>query len=662
MPRPVRQPALIGVALLAGAAALWLYWPTLRLPLIYDTLLHIRIAGELNLATVWLPTEAFGFYRPLTFAPMLLIERLFGGYPAWLLQANNVAQHALNAGLLAALSQRLWPAWPRALAAGALFAFFPFSYQAVAVYGHNVHPALAGLALLGLHSYLTAVAHPRPARWRLLTAALFALMLLTHETAVLFGALAAPAHWIYRPDNLARLWDARQRPFPAGLRALLRQPWLWFLLAGGLYLIAYQFLPISRAPQNATAAGGSLGLSSLYLLQAAVFPLAWFARLAPGVSGAVWVTGSGALLLAWSAWRLRRADERRALLLAWSWWGLASALLAVTLTTNYLLHGPRLLYLSSVGVALLWAILLTPPTAEKAGTRAGAIRRWGGAGVLLFILAGSARFVQARLADYARLTEPVAAAARTLAQRPSDGVLLVNLPQWLETRSRTFPVGVEFAAMLGDYLFVEELIWHNVGGAGRPVWAVVEPALLASPPYAYHAHGQHVWEELAIDRATAVFITSYETPGPQTRYRGAAAPAAAAPAVPLAAFGHYDLWEARAALCGDALTISTAWRPRGDSLPKTTSLFMHVVDGDGRLLAQADGPPLGLRPGLLPVPAGWRLVDARTLTLPETAVAAAVLVGEYDYVSGARSPAADNNQQPLPADAWRLLIGSENCD
>jgi len=127
------------MALLVAGSAVILYWPTLHLPLIYDSLLHIRVATELDLVTVWLPTETFGFYRPLTFLPMLIIRGWFGYYPAWLLHGLNVGQHALNALLLFALSWRLWrkPGW--SVAAGLLLALFPFAYQAVAVYGHNVH-------------------------------------------------------------------------------------------------------------------------------------------------------------------------------------------------------------------------------------------------------------------------------------------------------------------------------------------------------------------------------------------------------------------------------------------------------------------------------------------------------------------------------------------
>ncbi len=143
-------------AVFTAIIAIILYWPSLRLPVIYDSLLHIRISDDLTLANVWLPTQKFGFYRPLTFVPLILIQKLFGAYPNWLLHGLNVAQHGLNAALLFLLAWRLWHNWTRAFIVGLLFALFPFSFQAIAVYGHNVHPATTGLILLGLHTYLKA--------------------------------------------------------------------------------------------------------------------------------------------------------------------------------------------------------------------------------------------------------------------------------------------------------------------------------------------------------------------------------------------------------------------------------------------------------------------------------------------------------------------------
>ncbi|VAW31833.1 hypothetical protein MNBD_CHLOROFLEXI01-4911, partial [hydrothermal vent metagenome] len=524
--RPFLLSALL-VMLLAG----WLYWPTLQLPLIYDTLLHIRIASGLTLGSVWLPTEAFGFYRPMTFFPMLIIQQLFNGYPAWLLHANNVAQHAANAGLLAYLSWRLWADWRRAFAAGAIFATFPFAYQAVAVYGHNVHPAIVGLVLLGLHGYLTAVSHPNPRKWWFATIFTFLLMLLTHETAVLFGGFAALVQLNAQPVA------------PKQCRQFLRQPWLWFLLAGLAYLIIYQFLPISRAPQVA-ATGNSLWLNGLYLLQAAVFPFAWFAHLLPNVSGAAVTLVSGGIVVAFSAWLAwKKPAWRLPLLLAWGWWGAASLLIGLALPTDYLLRGPRLLYLGGVGVALLWANLLAAVWNGRSTKSWGQPLLW--AAILLFILGSSGRFVRGKLQEYVQLTEPVRLMQSVLNNAPADDeVVLVNLPQWLEKPPATYAVGVEFVSMLGGYLFAEELIDANVAGK-HPVWAVGLPELQSSPAYTFGIHNQHSWPPLAANKTRHVFITQFAPTQPETGYTGRLLPlTAVSQPTPIAQFDPYTLTSA----------------------------------------------------------------------------------------------------------------------
>lgn len=662
MPAKLTRSPLLFSILLATLLAGWLYWPSVHLPLIYDTLLHIRIAGGLDFATVWLPTEAFGFYRPMTFFPMLVIKQLFDGYPAWLLHGNNVVQHALNAGLLAWLSWRLWPDWRRALAAGAIFAVFPFSYQAVAVYGHNVHPAITGLMLLGLHTYLTAVAHPSPRKWHSITWVLFVLIVLTHETAVLFGGFAALVQICAQPELLIK-W-----------RPLLRQPWRWYLLAGAAYLVIYQFLPISRAPQAAEV-GRDLWLNGLYLLQAAVFPIAWFAHLLPTISGQLLTTVGAGLVLAasgWLAWY--KPAWRGPLLLAGGWWGATSLLLAITLPTDYLLRGPRLLYLGSVGVALLWAQLLAgvwawtlTPTLSLKGEGADS-RPLSGRGlgrglvwtaVLAFILLTSGHFVRTKLAEYAKLTEPLT----VLKQTPmlDDEIVLINLPQWLDVPPNRYAIGVEFVTMLGDYLFVEELIAANLPGE-HPVWAVSLPELQSSQSYAYGTQDQHERPGTFNHHTRHYFITSYLPDGPQTTYTGYVLPQQAQPPIPppnpIAQFEAYLLTGATAQACDGRIQVQLRWLEGRNAVAETTSVFVQVLGEDGRLLAQADGPPLGVRPGLLNAPVDSLLYDWRQITLAEeeTAVPQTVLVGVYDFASGARQPAADAVGQPLADDAWRVPV------
>ena len=639
------------VVLLAG----WLYWPTLQLPLIYDTLLHIRIVGDLNWATVWLPTDTFAFYRPMTFFPMLIIEQLFGSYPAWLLHSNNVVQHAANAGLLAWLSWRLWPDWRRAVAAGVIFAVFPFAYQAVTIYGHNVHPAITGFILVGLHCYLTAVSSPSPRKWWGLTWGLFGVMLLTHETAVLFGLFAALVQINAQPAAFDRWWQwLRQMNW----RPLLRLPWLWFLLAGAAYTILYQFLPISRSPQAATV-GNSLWLNALYLWQAAVFPLAWFAHLLPTVSGQTVTLVALGLVLAgsiWLAWQ--RPVWRRPLLLGWGWWAAASLLIGIALPTDYLLRGARLLYLSSVGVALLWATLLAGLWRDRSAKNSWvSLGTW--TAVLGFILITSGQFVQTKLNEYEKLTEPVRVWQDHLHPFPGADVVFVNLPQWLDVPPQTYAVGVEFVSMLGDYLFVEELTEANSGNYGA-TWAVAVPELQSQTAVAYGVHAQHSWPPFT-EPARFIFITNYEDGQPQTRFAGSLTHLAEIGDLwREAQLGAYDFFGATADACQDRVKVKLIWASRLGDIADTTSVFVQVLAEDGRLLAQADGPPLGIRPSLLAASPDWLLSDEREIMLPEgeTAVPHTVLVGVYNFATGERSLATDAAGEPLPDNAWRIPVAS----
>ncbi len=639
-PEPPRRPP--ADALLAGGLlALLLYAPVLRLPLIYDTLLHIRIAKGLDFATVWLPTEAFGFYRPLTFLPLLVVRALFGGYPAGLLQGMNLAQHAANPILLAWLSWRLYGDRRRALVAGLLLAVFPFAYQAVAVYGHNVHPATANLILLGLHAALSAVREAGRRRrigWAA-TAACFVLALLSHESAILFGPLA----WL-------TVWSSGRS---ATARGLLRPPraFLAFTFAGMLYAGVYQFLPITRAPQAGGGPSGDLWPRLLYLGQDLAYPFTQLAHRLPDLSAMAVVAGGLALtgLLAVVAWR---APARRASLLAGlGWWAMASLVIAVPLSADYLLHGPRLLYLGGVGLALFWATLVTALDRLPAGGRVVFV-----VAVIAFV-GSNALLVRARLGDYKQLTASVTAARAAAADRPEDeGLLLINLPAWIGPPRSAFPVGAELAAMLGPYLFVEELTEQNGIGA-RPAWASAVPDLLARPDYPYAVHGQTPLAAVLAGLGPAgahVVITRYADAGPLPDAAGrlrAREPGRAA----VALLGPYALIAAEATGCDGEVQTRLTWQQAGPAAPEPThSIFVQALDGAGAVAGQADGPPLGLRPDLLPLGDAWEAHDTRRLAAPG---AQSVLVGVYDYTTGRRLPAR-TARGALPDEALRLPVAA----
>ncbi|MCP5095396.1 MAG: hypothetical protein GY943_07585 [Chloroflexi bacterium] len=641
----LRRYALILSVFTAVSLSLWLYWPTLSYPLIYDTLLHIRITGTLDFSNVWLPTEAFGFYRPLTFFPMLVVQRLFGYYPGWLMHGLNVGQHALNVGLLVWLSWRLWQNGRLAFLTGLLFALFPFSYQAIAVYGHNVHPTTAGLILFGCHTYLTAWRQKRPFWWSI-TLICFILSLLSHESAVLFGGFVALVQW-----NEDQKWPA----FSLKTVSPRQSPWLIFLLLGAAYLIGYQFLPLTRPPDSGAFDLENLWIRAMYLLQAIIYPLAWLGNRLPIENAAPIIVGGTAVLLAWIGWLGRRVQNRLPLLLGFGWTGAAYMLIAIPLSTDYLLHGPRLLYLGSVGVALLWGVLLDR-LFEMASFR------WLGVGVgtavTAFILISSTLFIQERLNAYAQLTSPVEVVENVMKTRSSEaGVVLVNLPEWLDPGENRYPVGVEFVSMLGHYLFVDELMVNNLNDS-YPVAAVSIPEKLAETPYHYSVHAQTALD--AVDFSTIeqhLFVTSYGDTGLETVHTGWVGGETAV-STPLAFFAPYQLLQADAIACGATTNISLTWQPTSEVVSPTTSVFVQVLDQNGQLIAQSDGPPLGVRPDMIVGEGRRPLTDLRTLDTANQTVTA-VLVGVYDYVNGERFLAKDAQNNPLPDNAVQLWI--ENC-
>lgn len=93
----------------------------------------------------------------------------------------------------------------------------------------------------------------------------------------------------------------------------------------------------------------------------------------------------------------------------------------------------------------------------------------------------------------------------------------------------------------------------------------------------------------------------------------------------------------------DGERVRLFWHAAGPT-PTPLTVFLHLVDGAGRLVAQADGPPAG---GALPTDAwlpGEQLLDERRL--PLTGVPPGdyrLLAGLYDPVTGKRVPLADGS-------------------
>ncbi len=613
----------------AGAiVAATLYLPTLKLPLIYDTLLHFRIAEDLDWLSVWLPTTAFGFYRPLVFLPFIFLECWFDSIvPAWTLHALNVGQHALNAALLGWLVLRLWGDWRQGALAGIFLALFPFSYPAVAVFGNNVHLAITTLMLLGVFVYLSWLDSGGERKSTLFWVWLiFIIGIFTNEFAVLFGGFALLTAW------QRKIW------LPKSAFA--------FILAGAFYAGIYQFFPITRAPQ-AIEPGFNLTAKALYLGQTFAYPVSWLTHRIPGIPVPSAVAVAVGLMALWISWSARQREARLPLLWGLGWFGAVALLLALTLPKNYLFHGSRLLYLGSVGLAVCVALLVSPPQQPENGGR----RNFLSGALFLSIFASNALFVLNRLDAYARLTSVVEVAQANY--QPGSNILWVNLPQWLAPPRNSYPVGAEYVAMLGDHLFVEELTGAN--GLPREARAIVVPDLMRTWEYGYGLHTQHQPADVAFsDAPWQLFVVDMEEGGAVTaRNAGMLRPNTAAQ--PIAHFGAFQLLAASGYQCGGEIRLQLEWRLWEQAVP-TSSVFAQAFSGT-ELVAQLDQPPLGLPPNLLGMPIGWEMSETRLM--PASSPGDSILVGVYDFVTGERYSGVDPDGAPLADNGYRIEI--EQC-
>ncbi|MDJ0753265.1 MAG: hypothetical protein QNJ45_07095 [Ardenticatenaceae bacterium] len=629
------------------------YWPILSLPNIYDTLLHTQLADDLTLGTLWLPNEDFGFYRPLVFLPLVLLQNLVG-YPAGFLQLLNLGQHALNVWLLTILVRRLGGRREPALIAGLLFALFPFGYQALAIYGNNAYLTVTGAILLGLLLTLTDL----PRRRLIWAAAAVQLAgFLVHETAGLMLGLVV----IWIGLRLQTTDHRPQRGFLKSVVSTLKSFWPVAMVWVG-YLLFYMALPRGGGPLL-DYGGNALWPKLLLFLQTLGYPFAWFAHIFPNLSAQFVILFSVILTVGLALWAWWRLPEMRSLLLwGFGWWVAASLLVGITLPTYYIADGARLLYPGAAGLAIFWGVLLSPKSVKRPDPV-----RWVLLGGLAFVLLSGGRFIRQMIGYYQMVSEPVKTLKQELGGRFSDpsyeDAILVNLPQWVSPPRNTYAIGTEFAPFMGDHLFAAELLQAN--GIPFPLAASMDistevtilnvPDLRSETPYNLGLYTLLAEEAVPIDAGGRVFVSKYDEDGIQTIATGFILSAADDAADSAAgSIGPYTFLSGQAQLCDGRLEVNLTLQPEAE-IPSTLSLFVQAV-GDNGVIDQADGPPLDLPPGR--IEGNRRLRDLRLLDVGDQ-VPAAVLVGAYDFTSGVRFPAVDQWGEAQPENAW--VVPVEAC-
>jgi hypothetical protein len=639
--------ALIAVAALAGT--LFLYHEAIGLPFFFDDMIHLRWLDWHALPSIWTTAEGLGYYRPLTMSVWKVDGLLFGDNDPGRLHSLSLMLHALNSVLAAGIAWRALRGKGKAIYAllvALFFVSYPFSYQAVPSTSSLSKPLIATLTLASVLLYWEA--RRRHSAWLTALSVLAAFLApFAYETGVMVP-LAILAVEV--------LGKARQE--------FDRLHWLPILFVVLVWGIA---LPVVVLLEPET--GASLGLPSLhdlwhngvYFLQGLIFPIAPVATPLGGfllvdeyiLLAAIELGVLGGLLLFYR-W-VRRMDV---FWYALSWYVVAVLPLWFMLDFSYVITSPRILYLGAMGSALLWAgmpILLWLKFPTRWWSRMLAVA------TVLAVLLFNTAYVRQKM----ELAEEVAGLlwqAVQIAEEegPSASLLYLNVPVWVAPKEATYRVGTEGLTFIPDYVRVQDFVYVNAGQEPAIGAWMFDPAKRDWRAYIGYAGDGLDWDGLAqqIRQADGVYLPIYPADGLRFVEAGALEKPGSltgSDAAP-ARFGDgIDLVKHVVRAADGELTVHLWWHAQ-DVPEQDMTVFLHVYNGAGQLVAQADGYPLlGLYP-----PSRWQagdlVRDVRRATLPESAVEGSytLAVGWYDPATGQRLPAFDQQGEPVANDAVQL--------
>ncbi|MFZ0547230.1 MAG: hypothetical protein WAM60_17415 [Candidatus Promineifilaceae bacterium] len=629
------------------------YGDALRLPFFFDDFVHLPYVDAYSLREMWQTAGSLAYYRPLSFTIWKIMYLVVGHHSPFLQHALNLLLHTVNGFMVGWLFWRLEIGGRRTMAGGflsaTLFLLFPFSYQAVPWIGSMSHLLVTSLILLALVGYW----HGREGDgrlWYVLSLAAAALAPFAHENGVLVGPLVA----------LVELTEPAQRE---AWRRTTGRVALWSLPA--LLWLPVWWLAPKAVSGTVTIRGGEAMLQNvLYFLQGLAYPLTqlggWLHQhgmndlAAAGVLSAV-ALGSAAGILV-----ITRAGRRA--LLPWLWYAVTMLPAVLFLSFDYVINGPRLLMLASVGAAWLWTdVIVTIVKNDRTSVRDFVQLGWFRlltAVFLLIVLVQNGRFIQERMTIHQTLgnvyNEVVEIASQ--ANQQDQTAVFINLPSWITPGTATYAVGHEGVQFWPDYAQPHTLASVTTGQPAD-IALFRNEAIRPEMPYFYGVSGQAAdWPSLATNDA-AVFVADYQPQAINLRPVGILGVEESAIA-PVATFnqGQIILEATKTAPSGDGTAVRLTWHVT-EPPPESLTVFVHVIDASGQLLLQADGDPLA---GSFPLgqwPAGLTAEDQRYI--PISGEGLQVLVGLYDRNSGERWTAETATGESWPDNAVRFSIAPD---
>jgi hypothetical protein len=581
-----RYHAWVG-AFITAALVLICYGFALRLPFYYDDLPIMTWLRRHTWLDIWTMSSEGDYFRPLTFT-VYKLGRLFPpGTSQGVLHGTNVLLHWASS-LLVMQVVRLSDRDPEeALLASVLFAVFPFMATAVPWVTAMPHLLVTTLTLLAVFSALKAE-RDQKAGWWYVSLVAMVLAPTAHESgvvsAVIVGGVIALRH---------------------GLRG--HRGTLPILLGGTLNVAAVFVRGWVPGVREAAFVGLQDWLKNMMIfLQGLVYPVApVIGRLVRqyGAHDFTLIAAATAGFLGLLVWSLRERRDRRYSAIGLWWWACAVLPAAASLGYGYLYTAPRIHALSTVGLAMLWAGLIL---GLGRAVWSGWGRRLASVALVGLILTQNIAFLRSQRSLFGLVSgvyEGVLAAAEHKDEAPLG---FVNLPRGVGRHETTYPLTHEAVLFMPPYSNIAEFI--EVNGTHRPADAVMYSPVLQEPDIDFSFQGKGLtWEEMrqfALDHRT-VWLSQWKDGRFQLRHVGTMEGNRDSP--PDERLVRFDDGTGITAasverIAEGAWSVTIEWAAVG---PVDAQIFVHLVDADGNLVAQMDGPALG---GMIP-PWAWRRGD-----------------------------------------------------
>jgi hypothetical protein len=351
-----------------------------------------------------------------------------------------------------------------------------------------------------------------------------------------------------------------------------------------------------------------------------------------------------------------------------AWWGLLWFMIAVApalllLDFNYVLESPRLMYLASAGAAAFWAMPLGLVEGRPGWSRAPLAL----AGALVVAASAWGFVYLQRRADLYRLLgqsiqQAHLAGAEADCSNSSAPTLVINFPEWFFVRQPEYLLGHDGIKTVSEGEGLDELIWINYRQRTR-LEPVALPDIQAADIPLQPLGEVYTQDGLAepLRQARAVLVAHGDERDMRVTQAGCFNAASTSDVAQRISFDQ-RLALTSAALVPDPTnprqaTLALEWQAH---MPITddVTVFVHVVDGAGALVAQADGYPIAGASPMRTWRAGDRWRDERAISLDQNAVPGdyRVLIGLYRTSDGARLAATDVNGQRLLDDAAEVGV------